>query len=139
VNVAVFVEEQIADLELASYLERARHPFNVNRLAEVAALAALDDDEHARRTVEQNAAGLDYLTRELGRLGIETWPSDANSLLARTGAAVYDELLRQGVIVRPMTGFGLTEHVRISVGTAEENERFVKVLAAIRAGGEATP
>jgi len=123
----------VADRELASYLERARHPFNVNRLAEVAALAALDDEDHARRTLALNAAGLEMLTRELGRLGIETWPSDANFLLARTGAEVYPRLLELGVIVRPMTGFGLPDCVRISIGRPEENERLVKALASLRA------
>ncbi|MBW2422936.1 MAG: histidinol-phosphate transaminase [Deltaproteobacteria bacterium] len=125
----------IADLELASFLERARHPFNVNRLAEVAAVAALDDEEHASRTRELNASGIEYLARELGKLGIETWPSDANFILARTGADVYERLLRMGVIVRPMKGFGLTEHVRISIGLPEENERLVKALTAIVGSG----
>jgi len=122
----------ICDAELASYLERARHPFNVNRLAEVAALAALDDDEHARRTIELNTAGLEYLAAELGRMGIKTWPSEANYILAETGAEVFEALLARGVIVRPMAGFGLTEHVRISVGLPEENERLIKTLAEIR-------
>jgi histidinol-phosphate aminotransferase len=122
----------IADRELASYLERARHPFNVNRLAEVAALAALDDEEHARRTLALNAAGIEMLTAELGRLGIETWPSDANFILARTGAEVYPRLLELGVIVRPMKGFGLADCVRISIGLPEENERLVKALAGLR-------
>ncbi|MFP6655739.1 MAG: histidinol-phosphate transaminase, partial [Myxococcota bacterium] len=123
----------ICDAELADYLERARHPFNVNRLAEVAALAALDDDEHVLRTRKNNQAGIEYLSAELGRMGIETWPTDANFLLARTGAGVFDELLRKGVIVRPMAGFGLTEHVRISIGLPEENERLIKCLSEIRA------
>ena len=118
----------VCDRELASYLERARHPFNVNRLAEVAALAALEDGEHVRRTREINAAGAEYLARELARLGLESWPTDANFLLARTGAEVYEALLRVGVIVRPMKGFGLPEHVRISIGLPEENERFIKAL-----------
>jgi len=122
----------ICDPELASYLERARHPFNVNSLAEVGALAALDDEEHARRTIELNTAGIEYLREELGRLGIETWPSEANFILARTGAEVFDALLARGVIVRPMAGFGLTEHVRISIGLPEENERLIKTLAEIR-------
>jgi histidinol-phosphate aminotransferase len=125
----------ICDEELASYLERARHPFNVNRLAEVAALAALGDDEHARRTLEINETGAEYLTAELGKLGIQTWPTDANFILAKTGAGVFDALLRKGVIVRPMKGFGLNEHVRISIGLPEENERFVKCLAEIRSAG----
>jgi histidinol-phosphate aminotransferase len=122
----------ICDAELASYLERARHPFNVNRLAEVAALAALDDDEHARRTIELNSSGIEYLTTELGKMGIETWPSEANFILAKTGAAVFDALLKRGIIVRPMAGFGLAEHVRISIGLPEENERLIKALAEIR-------
>jgi histidinol-phosphate aminotransferase len=127
----------VADPELASYLERARHPFNVNRLAEVGALAALDDEEHVRRTLELNATGIAYLTAELAGLGIETWPTDANFLLARTGADVFDALLSRGVIVRPMGGFGLPDHVRISIGLPEENERLIKTLTEVRgqAGG----
>ncbi len=129
----------VCDRELASYLERARHPFNVNRLAEVAALAALEDEEHVRRTREINAIGARFLATELGRLGIETWPTDANFILARTGADIYEALLAQGVIVRPMRGFGLTEHVRISIGLPEENERFIKTLAEVLAKREARP
>jgi len=127
----------IADPELASYLERARHPFNVNRLAEVAALAALGDREHTLRTVRNNAEGIAYLTRELGALGIRVWPSDANFVLAEAGADTYERLLREGVIIRPLAGFGLPDHVRISVGLPEENERLVKALRRIRETGGA--
>ncbi len=122
----------IADAELAGYLERARHPFNVNRLAEVAALAALDDQEHIERSRKVNGEGVEYLTRELGALGIEVWPSDANFVLARVGADVYSKLLREGVIVRSLQGFGLAEHVRITVGLPEENERVVKALRRLQ-------
>lgn len=125
----------VCDADFAGYLERARHPFNVNRLAEVAALAALDDEDHVRRTLEVNETGIEYLTAELGKLGIETWPTDANYILARTGRDVFDALLHKGVIVRPMTGFGLTEHVRISIGLPEENERLIKALSEIRGNG----
>jgi histidinol-phosphate aminotransferase len=125
----------VADPELASYLERARHPFNVNRLAEVAATAALDDVEFRQRVTGNNAAGVDYLTRELSALGIQVWPTDANFLLARPGAGVYQRLLAQGVIVRPLAGFGMPDHVRISVGLPEENERLVKALRRLREGG----
>jgi len=118
----------VADPELAGYLERARHPFNVNVLAEAAALAALDDREHRERTVRGNAEGIAYLRRELAALGIETWPSEANFVLARPGPGVYEFLLREGVIVRPLGGFGLPEHVRITIGLPEENERLVKAL-----------
>jgi histidinol-phosphate aminotransferase len=122
----------ICDAEFASYLERARHPFNVNRLAEVAALAALDDEDHVRRTLEVNETGVEYLTAELERLGIETWPTDANFMLARTGADAFEALLEKGIIVRPMKGFGLEEHVRISIGLPAENERLIKAIAEIR-------
>jgi histidinol-phosphate aminotransferase len=125
----------VADPELAGYLERARHPFNVSRLAEVAAAAALDDYEHIDRTRRLTREGIAYLTRELTALGIEVWPSDANFLLARAGEDVAERLLREGVIVRPLAGFGMPEFVRISIGLPEENERLVKSLRRLREGG----
>jgi len=124
----------VMDPELAGYLERARHPFNVNLLSETAALAALDDEDHVERTLRVNREGVEQLGRELGALGIQVWPTDANFLLARTGAGSYELLLREGVIVRPMGGFGLPELVRITVGTAGENEKLVKALQKIREG-----
>jgi histidinol-phosphate aminotransferase len=124
----------VMDPELAGYLQRARHPFNVNLLGETAALAALDDHEHVERTLRANREGAGILTRELRALGIEVWPTDANFLLAKTGAGSYGDLLREGVIVRPMDGFGLPEHVRITIGTAKENEKLVKALQRIREG-----
>ena len=124
----------VADAELAGYLQRARHPFNVNRLAEVAAAAALDDRDYVERITRLNVAGVGYLTRELSALGIEVWPTDANFLLARAGAGVYEQLLGQGVIVRPLVAFGLPDYVRISVGLPEENERLVKTLRRLREG-----
>jgi len=122
----------VADSELAGYLQRARHPFNVNRLAEVAALAALDDPEHAERVRSVNAEGIEYLTRELTAMGIEVWPTDANFMLARAGSDTCQQLLREGVIVRPLAGFGMPEHIRISIGLPEENERLVKTLKKLR-------
>jgi len=122
----------VGDPELISYLERARHPFNVSVLAEAAALAALDDTEHVERSRTANAAGVEYLTRELGGLGIEVVPSETNFVLARTGPNVYEPLLRDGVIVRPTHGFGLPDHVRITIGLPEENERVVKALRRLR-------
>jgi histidinol-phosphate aminotransferase len=122
----------IGDPELVGYLERARHPFNVSVPAEAAALAALDDAEHVGRTLEFTARGLDFLSRSLAELGIEVWPSDANFVLARTGRDVYAKLLREGVIVRPLGSFGLPDHVRITVGLPEENERLVKALRRLR-------
>jgi histidinol-phosphate aminotransferase len=125
--------------ELIGYLERARHPFNVNLLAEVGAVAALDDAEHLARTLRVNAAGIDMLTRELRALGIEVWPSEANFVLAKPGPGAYEQLLRAGVIVRPLTGFGMPEHVRITVGLPEENERLVKALRRIAEEARVSP
>jgi histidinol-phosphate aminotransferase len=122
----------VCDAELSGILERARHPFNVNRLAEVAALAALDDREHIARTLAANVEGVVYLARELASLGIRTWPTDANFLLAETGTDTYERLLREGVIVRPLAGFGMPGHIRITIGTAEENVRVVEALRRLR-------
>jgi histidinol-phosphate aminotransferase len=126
----------IADEELAGFLHRARHPFNVNRLAEVAAVAALDDKEHVERARRANDEGARYLERELAALGIETWPTDANFLLARAGSGTYEALLHEGVIVRPLQGFGMADCVRITIGTPAENERVVETL---RKQSEASP
>jgi len=121
------------DAELVGYLERARHPFNINSVAQAAAEAALDDVDHVTATQRVNAQGVEYLTRELSALGIEVWPTDANFVLARAGGrATYERLLREGVIVRPLEGFGLREHVRITVGLPEQNERVVKALRRLR-------
>ena len=125
----------IAGTELAEYLQRARHPFNVNRLAEAAAVAALDDTEHVKRTIEMVIEGRAYLTRELRAMGVEVVPSDANFLLARVGTNVYDVLLKQGIIVRPLAGYGMADCVRITVGAPHENERLVKTLRRFREGG----
>jgi histidinol-phosphate aminotransferase len=129
----------ISDPELIGFLDRARHPFNVNSLAEAAALAALDDDEHVRRTLELNGSGIDFLTRELEALGYRVWPSDANFILVETGAGYADALLRRGMIVRFHAGVGLDQHIRISVGTPEENEKLVKTLQTIEHEGGVTP
>jgi len=125
----------VADAETASYLQRARHPFNVSRLAEVAALAALDDLAHVEATQRNNADGVAYLTAELRALGVEVWPTDANFLLARAGAGTQEALLREGVIVRPLAGFGMPDHIRISIGVPEENQRLVAALRRVREAG----
>ena len=112
---------------------RIRQPFNVNTLALVGALAALDDTEHVRRTLAANREGMAYLVAAFRRLGLEHVPSAANFVLVRVGdgGRVYDALLRRGVIVRPMDGYGFPEHVRITVGTPGENARLADALGAV--------
>jgi histidinol-phosphate aminotransferase len=116
---------------------RVRQPFNVNALALVGALAALEDEEHVRRTLALNREGMAYLVEAFRRLGLEFVPSAANFVLVRVGdgARVYRELLRRGVIVRPMDVYRFPEHVRVTVGLPEENRRFVEALAAVLGAG----
>jgi histidinol-phosphate aminotransferase len=120
----------VGPAELVAALERIRQPFNVNVLAQVAALAALDDEEHVERSRRANREGMLFLEREFTRLGLDYVPSQANFVLVRVGdgSEVYERLLRRAVIVRPMGGYEFPEHVRVTVGTAEENRRFVEAL-----------
>ena len=120
----------IADAGLTSALEKVRQPFNVNLLAQTAALAALDDDEHVRKTRENNFAGLDFYARAFRNLKLEYVPSFANFILVRVGDGqkVFDAMQKLGVITRPMGGYQLPEWIRISIGTRAENERCLEAL-----------
>ena len=120
--------------ELVSYLERARHPFTVSVPAQAAALAALADRAHVERSRRVNAEGAAYLERELAALGLEVWPTDANFVLVRVRPGIADELLREGIIVRPMEGFGLPGHIRVTIGTPEQNRRLVETLRRLLGG-----
>ncbi|MCS6771322.1 MAG: histidinol-phosphate transaminase [Kiritimatiellae bacterium] len=115
-------------------LNRVRQPFNVNAMAQAAALAALDDEDHIRRTREMVQEGLDQLCQGLAEMGFEYVPSAANFLLVKVGNGrrYFEALLRQRVIVRPVDGYGLPDYIRVSVGTRDENERFLDALAAVR-------
>ena len=114
-------------------LGRVRQPFNVNALALVAAQAALDDHAHVARTLQVNRDGMAFLTAAFERLGLSWVPSSANFILLRVGrgAEIYDALLRRGVIVRPMDGYGFPDHVRVSIGLPEENARCIAALEAV--------
>ncbi len=124
----------IADPYLIACLNKIRGPFNTNLLAQAAAAAALDDDEHVQRSLAVNQEGLRYLYGELEKLGIDCIPTQANFFLARIGEAAgrcYEALLREGVIVRHMPGGILEEHLRITVGLPAENERLVRALKKV--------
>ena len=120
---------------LIAALEAIRQPFNVNLVAQAAARAALTDAEHMDRTRRNNGLGLRQLEQGCRELGLEFVPSSANFLLVRVGQGqrCFEFLQRQGVIVRPMGGYGLPEWVRISVGTPEENRRCLDALRRSRA------
>ncbi len=123
--------------QLADYVNRVRAPFNVNSLGQVAALAALDDTEHVRRSRKLNAEGLAYFREALPEVGVTVTPSVANFVLAdfgRPGTEVFEACLREGVIIRPMAGYGFLESARISVGLPEENARVVRALKKVLGG-----
>ncbi len=120
----------IANAELISALEKVRQPFNINLLAQTAALAALDDDEHVRKTRSNNFGGLQFFEKAFRSLKLEFVPSSANFILVRVGdgKAIFEAMQKLGVITRPMGGYQLPEWIRISVGTPQENERCLDAL-----------
>jgi histidinol-phosphate aminotransferase len=120
----------IANPELIATLEKVRQPFNANLLAQTAALAALDDEEHVCKTRMNNLGGLDFFAKSLRELKLEYVPSFANFILVRVGEGqkVFDAMQRLGVIARPMGGYQLPEWLRISIGTRAENERCLQAL-----------
>ena len=122
--------------EVADYLNRTRQPFNVNSLAQVAALAALDDEEFLQETQKVVRQGLAFLHAELDKLQLRTHATQANFFLIELGydgRKVYEAMLRRGVIVRAMNSYGLDNYIRISVGRPEENQRFVESLKEVLA------
>jgi histidinol-phosphate aminotransferase len=124
----------VADPDAIALLNRIRPPFNVNSLAQVAALAALEDEPHILDCVRLIGAGRQFLYDEFKALGLKYVPSRANFILVdvgRSAAEIYQKLLREGVIVRPMTSFGMETALRITVGTPDENRRLVRALAAV--------
>src|SRR5947207_12779036 len=124
----------VADADAIALMNRIRQPFNVNSLAQAAALAALDDDAHVMECVRMIDAGRHFLYDEFKSIGLQYVPSRANFILVdvgRSAADIYQKLLHKGVIVRPMTPFGLETALRITVGTPEENRKLVKALRAV--------
>jgi histidinol-phosphate aminotransferase len=125
-----------ASTEIVMLLNRVRQPFNVNAIAQAAAVAALDDHEFAENCARENRRGLAQLESGFVVLGLEFVPSMANFILVRVGdgAKVFDALQRRGVIVRPMNSYGMPEWLRMTVGTKAQNERLLAELAAACAG-----
>ena len=126
----------LARPEVADLRNRLRQPFNVNSLALAAAEAALDDEAFLAASKRLNDAGLAQLNEGFRRLGLAYIPSAGNFVCVRVGDAgrVYRELLRRGIIVRPVANYGLPEHLRVSVGTEAQNARFLATLGEILTG-----
>lgn len=121
----------ISHPQVADLMNRVRPPFNVNSVALAAAAAALDDAEHLEHSVRMNADGLKQLVAGFESMALEYIPSVGNFIsvdVGREAGPVYEALLHEGVIVRPVANYGMPNHLRVTVGTTEENERFLTAL-----------
>lgn len=120
--------------DIADLLNRVRQPFNVDSFAQAAALAALEDQDHLRRSVRVNEQGMRQLVAGIERLGLAYIPSAGNFLtidLGRAAGPVDQALLRLGVVTRPVANYGLLNHLRVSIGLADENSRFLAALEQV--------
>lgn len=116
--------------EIAEVLNRTRQPFNVNALAQAGALAGLEDTAHQEKTKKITDEGRELLQSTFQELGIEYVPSYANFVMLKVGDAdrVFVEMQKKGVIIRSMTSYNLPEWIRVTIGTEEQNQRFIQVL-----------
>lgn len=124
----------VSNSEIADLLNRVRQPFNVNSMAQVAASAALDDKLHVAESVIINTQGLKQLMIGFEELGLPYIPSIGNFItvdMKQVAAPIYDDLLREGVIVRPVANYGLPNHLRITVGNQQQNERVLMALDTV--------
>ena len=128
----------ISSPEIADYLNRVRHPFNVNNLALVAAEAALDDQDFLNESVRVNREGMTQLTEAFSAMGLAVLPSAGNFLTVNVGPLagdVYEGLLQKGVIVRPVANYQLPNHLRITIGRPNENQQVIEALTAVLNNG----
>jgi len=124
----------VSNQQIANVLSRVRQPFNVNRLALIAAEVALESTEHLAESVQINSTGKAFYEREIPKLGLSVIPSLGNFItvgLNKNAQPIYQAMLEQGVIVRPLVSYDMPQHLRISIGTRAENERCLSVLAKV--------
>jgi histidinol-phosphate aminotransferase len=124
--------------DIADLMNRVRQPFNVNSIAQAAAVASLDDDDFVERSYALNQAGMAQLTQGFNKLGLEYIPSFANfvSFAVKNAGQVNQKLLQNGVIVRPIANYGMPDYLRVSIGLFSENARFLEVLEQILKSNE---
>ena len=121
----------ISNPEIADILNRVRQPFNTNMLAQAAAIASLDDSEHVLKSVKMNNAGKTFLQSAFSEMNLDYLPSMGNFIsvnVKQDGLALYQKLLQQGVIVRPVANYAMPEYLRITIGRQQQNERFIEAL-----------
>jgi histidinol-phosphate aminotransferase len=124
----------IAPPEVNDILNRVRKPFNINSLAQAAVVAAVGDREHLDKVKRLTWEGLDYYYAELTKMGVRFWPSQGNFVLldcGRDAGEVYQALLREGVILRPLKPYKMPNYLRMSVGLPEENEAAIRALRKV--------
>ncbi|MGQ9630944.1 MAG: histidinol-phosphate transaminase [bacterium] len=124
----------IAHPKLIEYLDRLRGPFNITSVALAAAEAALGDQEHVVRSKRMNDMGRNFLVRNFREMGIHFVPSVANFILfdtGRDGNSVFQDLMREGIIVRPMGGYGFPTFIRVTIGATDENEKLILALKKV--------
>jgi len=124
----------IAHPDIAGLLERVRSPFNVNLPAQAAAAAAVADQNHISKTVALNAEGRQTFYKAFDRMGLKYVPSQGNFVIVdveRDSRAVFEALQRHGVIIRAGAGLGLPTHIRVTTGTAAQNQRFIEALESV--------
>ena len=124
----------VSSIDVADLLNRVRQPFNNNSFALYAATIALDDQAHIEKCVALNWQGMTYLVNGFKRLGLSYIPSAGNFVCVQTGsdsAQIYEKLLCEGVITRPVANYQMSEHLRISIGTMSQNQRVLEALEKI--------
>lgn len=127
----------IAPPQVCDMVNRVRKPFNINSLAQVAAVAALGDRDHLEKVKKLTWDGLDYYYAELDKMNLKYWPSQANFVLFDTGkdaGEVYNALLKEGVILRPVKPYGMPNYLRMSVGLPEENQAAIAAIRKVLRG-----
>lgn len=121
----------VSSATIINYLERLREPFNVNSLAQAAAIAALDDKKFLRKTLKAVETGKRFICKNLDEMGLDYVKSAANFILINVktdGQQIFKKLLKKGVIVRGMDVWGLKNYIRVTIGTMDENKKFIKEL-----------
>jgi histidinol-phosphate aminotransferase len=120
----------LAPASLIDVLQKTRQPFNANGIAQAGALAGLLDNEHQQKTRDLTITGREWLQAQFGQLGLEYVPSHGNFILVKVGNGreFFASLMKKGIIIRDMTSYGLPEWIRVSIGTEEQNTRFLNAL-----------